>query len=130
LPRTVAWHDPGQYAWQNTAHGERMLLNQRQAIDARMKQYTGQGSVRSAAPGTTFTLAEHPEHDLDALEQRKFLITAITHEARNVLQEAHQVANLAEFVHGEQIWEEGAYSASISIATGSPASAPAFPGSR
>ena len=107
LPRTVAWHDPGQYAWQNTAHGERMLLNQRQAIDARMKQYTGQGSVRSAAPGTTFTLAEHPEHDLDALEQRKFLITAITHEARNVLQEAHQVANLAEFVHGEQIWEEG-----------------------
>ncbi len=32
-----------------------MLLNQRQAIDARLKQYHGQGTVRSAAPGTTFT---------------------------------------------------------------------------
>ncbi|WP_345894786.1 contractile injection system protein, VgrG/Pvc8 family, partial [Desulfuromonas thiophila] len=75
-----------------------MLLNQRQAIDARMKQYTGQGSVRSAAPGTTFTLADHPEHDLDSLEQRKFLITAVTHEAR---------ANLAEVVNGEASQEQG-----------------------
>lgn len=92
LPKTVAWHDPGQYAWQNSAHGERMLGNQRQAIDARLKQFDGQGTVRSASPGTTFTLADHPEHDLDALEQRKFLITAICHEARN---------NLAESVNGE-----------------------------
>lgn len=87
LPKTVAWHDPGQYAWQNSAYGERMLGNQRQAIDARMKQFDGQGTVRSAAPGTTFTLADHPEHDLDAPEQRKFLITAITHQARNNLAE-------------------------------------------
>ena len=93
LPKTVAWHDPGQYAWQNSAHGERMLGNQRQAIDARLKQFDGQGTVRSASPGTTFTLADHPEHDLDAPEQRKFLITAISHEARN---------NLAESINGEQ----------------------------
>ena len=86
-------HDPGQYAWQNSAHGERMLGNQRQAIDARMKQFDGQGTVRSASPGTTFTLADHPEHDLDAPEQRKFLITAISHLARN---------NLDEAVNGEQ----------------------------
>ncbi|WP_226451751.1 type VI secretion system Vgr family protein [Ferribacterium limneticum] len=98
LPKTVAWHDPGQYAWQNSAHGERMLGNQRQAIDARLKQFDGQGTVRSAAPGTTFTLADHPEHDLDALEQRKFLITAIRHEARN---------NLAESINGEQGREQG-----------------------
>ncbi len=85
IPKTAAWHDPGQYAWQSTAHGERMLGNQRQAIDARLKQYTGQGTVRSAAPGTTFTLADHPEHDCDTLEQRQFLITAVRHEARNNL---------------------------------------------
>lgn len=61
-----------------------MLGNLRQAINARMKQFDGQGTVRSAAvpqcrsaaPGTTFTLTDHPEHDLDAPEQRKFLITA------------------------------------------------------
>ncbi len=82
-PKTAAWHDPGQYAWQNSAHGERMLLNQRQAIDARLKQFDGQGTVRSAAPGTIFTLADHPEHDRDDPEQRHFLITAVTHEARS-----------------------------------------------
>ena len=84
-PKTAAWHDPGQYAWQNSAHGERMLLNQRQAIDARLKQFDGQGTVRSAAPGTIFTLADHPEHDRDDPEQRHFLITAVTHEARAAL---------------------------------------------
>uniref|UniRef100_Q47E23 Rhs element Vgr protein n=1 Tax=Dechloromonas aromatica (strain RCB) TaxID=159087 RepID=Q47E23_DECAR len=98
LPKTAAWHDPGQYAWQNSAHGERMLGNQRQAIDARMKQFDGQGTVRSAAPGTTFRLADHPEHDLDAPEQRKFLITAVSHQARN---------NLDETVNGEQGREQG-----------------------
>lgn len=88
IPRTAAWHDPGQYAWQTTAHGERMLGNQRQAIDARVKQFTGEGTVRTVAPGTTFTLADHPEHDRDEPEQRQFLITAITHEARNNLRTA------------------------------------------
>lgn len=85
--RTVAWHDPGQYAWQNSAHGERMLTNQRQAIDARRTQFRGEGTVRTGAPGTTFTLAEHPQHDRQAAEQRRFLITAVTHHARNALKE-------------------------------------------
>ena len=86
-PRTVAWHDPGQYAWQSSAHGERMLGNQRQAIDARLKQFTGEGTVRSAAPGTTFTLAEHADHPGDDPASR-FLITAVTHAARNNLSES------------------------------------------
>ncbi|MBS1159017.1 MAG: Rhs element Vgr protein [Proteobacteria bacterium] len=86
-PKTVAWHDPGQYAWQNTAHGERMQRNQRQAIDARMKQYQGEGTVRTAAPGTIFTLADHPEHEGDAADQQQFLITAVSHRARNNLAE-------------------------------------------
>lgn len=34
-------------------------------------------------PGTTFMLADHPEHDRDTDEHRQFLITAVTHEARN-----------------------------------------------
>lgn len=101
IPKTVAWYDPGQYAWQNSTHGERMLANQRQAIDARMKQYTGAGTVRSAAPGTTFTLADHPEHDLDLPEQRKFLIAAITHEARNALEEVPLGDNLAGGNNGQ-----------------------------
>src|SRR5574343_582470 len=38
----AAWHDPGQYAWQNSVHGERLLGDQRQAIDARLTQFDGQ----------------------------------------------------------------------------------------
>ncbi len=87
IPKAVAWHDPGQYAWQSSAHGERMLGNQRQALDARLKQYRAEGTLRTAAPGTTFTLAEHPEHELDAPEERKFLISAVVHRARNNLAE-------------------------------------------
>jgi type VI secretion system secreted protein VgrG len=87
IPSTVAWHDPGQYAWQSSAHGERMLTNQRQAIDARMKHYRAEGTVRSAAPGSTFHLADHPDHPLGQGEGDHFLITAIRHGARNNLAE-------------------------------------------
>nr|MBL8411526.1 type VI secretion system tip protein VgrG [Dechloromonas sp.] len=87
MPKTVAWHDPGQYAWQSSAHGERMLANQRQALDARLKQYHGEGTVRSAAPGSTFHLVDHPEHSLGQGDDDHFLITAVTHRARNNLAE-------------------------------------------
>lgn len=107
LPRTAAWHDPGQYAWPNSAHGERMLGNQRQAIDARLKQYHGQGTVRSAAPGTTFTLADHPEHDRDTDEHRQFLITAVTHEARNALNLLSSAANVNGNADQESTEEHG-----------------------
>ena len=96
VPKTVAWHDPGQYAWQNSAHGERMQGNQRQALDARMKQYQGEGTVRTAAPGSTFMLADHPEHDRDAADQRQFLIVSVSHRARNNL--AEQVPELLEML--------------------------------
>ncbi|WP_246265475.1 type VI secretion system Vgr family protein [Aromatoleum diolicum] len=84
-PSTVSWDDPGPYAWPTAAHGERMILRHRQAIDARMKQFVGEGTVRSVAPGTIFTLADHAEHDRDAIDQRQFLITAVIHRARNNL---------------------------------------------
>ncbi|MCE1239542.1 MAG: type VI secretion system tip protein VgrG [Azonexaceae bacterium] len=83
--RTAAWLDPGQYAWQSSAHGERMIGNQRQAIDGRLKQFEGAGTVRSAAPGTHFSLAEHPEHERDEAEQRRFLTVRVRHRARNNL---------------------------------------------
>jgi len=82
---TVAWDDPGPYAWPTAGHGERMINRHRQAIDARMTQFVGEGTVRSTAPGTTFTLVDHAEHDRDAVDPRQFLITAVTHRARNNL---------------------------------------------
>jgi len=83
----ASWHDPGQYGWQDNAQGERMLLNQRQAIDARLKQTEGEGTVRSTAPGTTFHLADHPEHPNGQGDDDHFLISAVHHVARNNLAE-------------------------------------------
>ncbi|MBT0964228.1 type VI secretion system Vgr family protein, partial [Denitromonas iodatirespirans] len=79
--------DPGQYAWQDLAHGERMLRAQREALDARSKQFFGQGTVRTAAPGTCFTLTGHAEHDLDPPEACRFVLTEVIHQARNNLAE-------------------------------------------
>jgi type VI secretion system secreted protein VgrG len=79
--------DPGQYAWQGSAQGERRLLNRQQAIDVRLKGFDGAGTVRTAAPGTTFMLLEHPEHDRDADPDQRFAITQVIHEARNNLAE-------------------------------------------
>ena len=84
----IAYDDPGQYAWQNAAHGERMLGNQRQALDARAKQFHASGTVRTDAPATCFTLAAHAEHDLDTPAARRFLITSVTPRARNNLAES------------------------------------------
>ncbi|WP_040394756.1 type VI secretion system Vgr family protein [Aromatoleum toluclasticum] len=82
---TVATDDPGPYAWQTAADGERMIRGQREAIDARMRQMSGEGTARSAAPGTIFELADHPRHAGTDSVQRRFLITAVTHRARNNL---------------------------------------------
>ncbi|HJV27657.1 MAG TPA: type VI secretion system Vgr family protein [Aromatoleum sp.] len=81
----VSWDDPGPYAWPTAAHGERMIERRQQAIDARLEQYVGAGTVRTAAPGTNFDLADHPEHDRDLPDRRRFVITAVTHRARNNL---------------------------------------------
>ena len=89
--KLAAWHDPGQYAWPTSAHGERLLGARRQALDARLKHFHGEGTVRTAAPGTTFTLTDHPDHDGHGSysssndRDNRFLITAVTHIARNNL---------------------------------------------
>lgn len=86
-PHLVAVDDPGQYAWQDHGHGERMLRIQREALDARNKRFMGEGTVRTAAPGSGFILADHAEHDLDPPEAQRFVITAVTHHVRNNLSE-------------------------------------------
>ena len=90
MPAAAAWHDPGQYAWQSLAHGERMLGNQRQALDARLARQLAEGTIRSAMPGSYFVLADHPEGD------NRYLITAVTHHARNNL--AERVPQLTELL--------------------------------
>ncbi|SIR66803.1 type VI secretion system secreted protein VgrG, partial [Aromatoleum tolulyticum] len=51
----------------------------------RRRELLGEGTVRGAAPGTTFELTDHARHAGTDAEQRRFLITAVTHRARNNL---------------------------------------------
>ncbi|WP_284618494.1 type VI secretion system Vgr family protein [Aquabacterium humicola] len=79
-------HDvPGQYAYEDAAQGERLARVQMEAIDALREQVTARGAWRTAAPATRFTLIDHPVHDGSDAARDQFVITAVTHEARNNL---------------------------------------------
>ena len=74
---------PAAYAYKDPAQGARLALRQMQAIDALRAQAEGRGTVRSAAPATTFTLGDHPVHDgLDDSRDR-FVALAVRHVARS-----------------------------------------------
>lgn len=70
---------PGQYAWPDQEQGQRTAARQLDALGTRRLTFTGAGSVRTCAPGTTFALAGHPVHDAT------FLVTRVVHAMRNNL---------------------------------------------
>ncbi|HEY4317368.1 MAG TPA: type VI secretion system tip protein TssI/VgrG [Herbaspirillum sp.] len=74
---------PGAYASENRAQAERQAANQLQAIEARNKMFTGGGTVRTFAPGTTFTLSGHPDHN--GGDSSNFAILRVVHQAHNNL---------------------------------------------
>ena len=80
---------PGQYAYPDQEQGQRAAERQLDAVGTRRKTFTGAGTVRSCAPGTTFALAGHPVHDAT------FLVTRVVHAMRNNLH-AELQARVAE----------------------------------
>jgi uncharacterized protein (DUF2345 family) len=56
-----------------------------QALEARREVFTGAGTVRTLAPGTTFTLSGHAVHDREGDEQRTFVVTRARHLMHNNL---------------------------------------------
>ena len=96
LPELTQTDIPGAYAYEDLAQGERLALRRMQALDAQRHRALASGTWRTAAPGTTFTLADHPVHSgLD--EQRdRFVLLAVQHDARNNLRADHaaQVGSL------------------------------------
>jgi type VI secretion system secreted protein VgrG len=76
---------PGVYAYEDSAQGERLALRQAQAIDARRAWVHGKGSVRSMAPGSLFTLLDHPTHDGTDEQRDRFVVLTVKHVARNNL---------------------------------------------
>lgn len=72
------------YAWPDSQTGERLARRQQEAIEADHLLQTGQSTVRSFAPGTTFTLQQHYSTGPDGQAPRYTLIS-IEHHARNNL---------------------------------------------
>lgn len=74
---------PGVYAWPDRVQGQRIALNQIQALEAARQVHVGAGTVRSFTPGTTFTLHGHAH--VDTADDRSFLITRTVHLMHNNL---------------------------------------------
>jgi type VI secretion system secreted protein VgrG len=60
------------------------------SLIARREQSTGRGTVRTSAPGTTFTLLDHPVHDGSDESRDRFVTLGVQHSARNNLRADHK----------------------------------------
>ncbi|HEU4922735.1 MAG TPA: type VI secretion system tip protein TssI/VgrG, partial [Burkholderiales bacterium] len=77
---------PGAYAYQTREQGERIASNQLQALQVERESHVGAGTVRTLAPGTTFTLRGHAQLDrADSDDARTFAIVRVVHLAHNNL---------------------------------------------
>ncbi|QNA90909.1 type VI secretion system tip protein VgrG [Massilia sp. Dwa41.01b] len=77
---------PGAYAYPTRAQGERIVSNQLQARQLVKETHTGAGTVRTLAPGTTFSLHGHAHLDqAHSDDARTFLAVRVLHLANNNL---------------------------------------------
>jgi type VI secretion system secreted protein VgrG len=80
---------PGLYAYQDGADGSRYAHQQLEALEARNKLYQIAGTLRTAAPGTTTTVVEHPEFSGGG-DDSKLALIAVDHYANNNVSADHK----------------------------------------
>ena len=81
---TLASRDlPGVYAYSSREQGQRIADRQLEALQVEREVHVGAGTVRSFAPGTTFTLHEHGR--FDGGEDAAFTLVRLRHLAHNNL---------------------------------------------
>lgn len=71
---------PGQYAFETTAHGERLAQHALAAVRVQDEQFNARGTVRTLAPGRIFDLVDHWAHTGD---DARFVVLSVRHSARN-----------------------------------------------
>lgn len=79
----VSRDHPGAYAYPTRKQGERIAEHQLQALQARKQVHIGAGTVRTLAPGTTFTL--HGHASFDGGDNATFTVVRTLHMAHNNL---------------------------------------------
>jgi type VI secretion system secreted protein VgrG len=77
--------DPGVYAYEDRAQGQRLADNQLAALQATTNTIDAQGTVRTLSPASTFSLADH---HTGPGEPASYLVLQVTHQARNNFTEA------------------------------------------
>ncbi len=91
----------GPYAYTTREHGQRLADRQLESLAAGAEVYVGAGTVRTFAPGTTFTL--HGQAQLDAAEDddaRTFAVVRVIHLMHNNLTAALQAGAAARLGPG------------------------------
>jgi type VI secretion system secreted protein VgrG len=76
---------PGVYAFPTREHGGRIAKHQIEALEAAQHVHAGAGTVRTLAPGTSFTLTGHAELDAGSVDERTFLVVRASHVMNNNL---------------------------------------------
>ncbi len=85
----AAHDDPGTYLYEDRAQGERIAENQLLALQARTRRIHADGTVRTLAPASTFTLTEFQDDVFSRAQaaaagaSHQYLTLGVTHQARN-----------------------------------------------
>lgn len=88
LPNNMALLDsdyPGQYAYEDSAQGERLAHNALAAQCVQEETYEGAGTVRTLAAGQRFTLTDHWQSGDAQQDDSAYVVLSVTHKARNNL---------------------------------------------
>jgi len=80
---------PGQYAYADSAEGQRYARNQIEALDVRVRRYQMAGTLRDAGPGTSITVCGHPEFTGNDAHS-KFAFVAVEYRATNNVSADHK----------------------------------------
>ncbi|MGH8777564.1 type VI secretion system Vgr family protein [Paraburkholderia sp.] len=73
LPGQAEFYEyTGGYTYPEQARGDHLSKIRMEEWESQAKRFEGVGSLRAMDAGRRFTLADHPEHDQDAADQREF----------------------------------------------------------
>jgi type VI secretion system secreted protein VgrG len=70
--QTEVYEYTGGYTYPEQERGDHLSKIRMEEWESQAKRFHGVGSVRAMDAGRRFTLADHPEHDQDAADQREF----------------------------------------------------------
>lgn len=73
----------GIYGYGDLDEGKAKARHRLEAMEVQGKVFSGKSNCRAMAPGHTFELARHYQHDQDCPEDRHFLLLAIDHCGQN-----------------------------------------------